>query len=260
MNSGERDELLSKIMLVQLRDTSGSLLGTPINSVGFDGEEYGTLPVDIRIQILRDCSDDKLTSFAAGLGIKNLSKKFKADVYINGIGVTLKSHNAAPPALINHTARPGFELACSLAGVDISILDQIVAEYWRLRFEGIIKEDVCNSDINCPFLPYKQYLQPLVEYFMFDGTGSGPSQHRAHYLIVFSDPLVMDTYKIMAKADAFESVWERLIFCLRATKGMPKNYNPGTYQGDKAESIACWVHYHSGKYRGALHIRVSEAK
>lgn len=258
MNTGERDELICKIYLTYKRDNGFSLFGERIHSVGFKGREYGKLPSGFNVNSLARLDDYSLECFAQSLGMGKAPTGAKADVYINGIGVSLKSLAAAPAALVNHTARPGFEFACGNAQTPIEELDEIVDRYWSLRMAGLITEDTRISDTNCPFIPYKEYLRPILEYFLFRGTGSKLSDAPAEYLIEFSDPLDDNTYRKLTKADAVDAVWPKLIFSLRAKKGMPQNYNLQTYRGANAASIAKWVRYHSGDYRGALHIRTSK--
>lgn len=255
MNVGERDELICKIYLTYKRDTHSPLFGDLIKSVGFMGTEYRSLPSNFNIRSLTGMSDSALQQLAQSLGMGKAPTGAKADVYINGIGVSLKSLAAAPAALVNHTARPGFEFACRNARTTVDTLDEIVNRYWELRMSGVITEDTRISDVNCPFRPYKEYLRPILEYFLFKGTGSRLSNAPAEYLIEFSDPLNDHTYRKLTKADAVDAVWPHLIFSLRAKKGMPQNYNPQAYRGANAASIAKWVRYHSGDYRGALHIR-----
>lgn len=257
MNSGERDEILFKLKLISMRDNNQSIFGEPINSVGFLGQEYASLPSNFDLRQLLNFSDDQLSMFADSVGMSKAPSGAKSDVYINHKGVSLKSHSAAPAALVNHTSRPGFEFACQQANTRITTLDEIVSTYWKKRQAGIIAEDTKNTDPNCPFLSYKQYMKPILEYFLFTGTGSKVSNTQAQYLLEFCDPLNIGTCNKLTPSDAVDAVWPKLIFSLRAKKGMPANYNVNTYTGKNAASIALWVKYYSGDYRGALHIRES---
>lgn len=258
MNIGERDEIICKIYLTYKRDNNSTLFGEHIRSVGFKGREYGSLPSGFNLNTLQNMDDDSLDRLAMSLGMGKAPTGAKADVYINGVGVSLKSLAAAPAALVNHTARPGFEFACRNARASINMLDEIVDKYWELRMAGVITEDTRISDANCPFRSYKEYLKPILEYFLFKGTGSKLSDAPAEYLIEFSNPINDLTYRKLTKADAVDAVWPKLIFSLRAKKGMPRDYDLKTYRGANYASIAKWVRYHSGDYRGALHIRTSK--
>ena len=260
MNEGEKDELLFKIQLVYMRDNDKALFGEKLTSVGFKSSEYKTIPKNINLSSLKSMSDSELKDLSSIIGISKASTGCKADVYINGIGVSLKSLQAAPAALVNHTARPGFEFACKNANVDIETLDEIVNHYWELRMNGKIAEDIRNSDIDCPFKDKKDYMKPILEYFLFVGSGRKISIAPAEYIIEFLDPLNPSTYKKLTKKDAVEEFWPNLTFSIRAKKGMPKNYKLESYNGRNAASIAKWVRFFSGDYRGALHIRISKGK
>lgn len=256
MNIGERNELLFKILLVKLRDERQLLFNEKILSVGMDNFEYQTYPKNQDIKDLYSYSDDMLTSFGLEMGINKAPANAKADVYINHIGVSLKSTEADPPAVVNHTRRTGFEFACSQIGCSIEELDSIIDDYWVKRMEGEIAEDIKNSDPRSPFKVHKAYLSKIIKYFMFDGSGTRLSTNPAEFLIEFGSPFDRKNFKKYSKEDAVDAIWSHLIFSVRAKKGMPKDYNPTTYNKYDAESVRKWVRYINGEYRGALHIRV----
>lgn len=255
MNIGERDELLIKLTLVRMRDRGIKLNGVPITSIGFGSTEYLCIPCDTP-ENMESLNDDALSCLASRTGISKAGVFAKSDVYVNGIGYSLKSFSGAPPALVNHTARPGFERACRHSGIDIKELDKLIDKYWDLRLRGIIKEDVRNSDPNCPFRNSKLVLKPILEYFLFIGSGRGPSDYSAEYVLDYSEPQDSDTWNILNPDEAVDLVWDNLIFSIRSKKGMPADYDIETYDGPNAESIARWTKEHCGDFRGALHIRV----
>lgn len=255
MNVGERDEYLIKFKLVQLRDSNSELFGIKLNSVGFNNIEYLSIPSNINFNF-KSYSDDQLISFAKTLGITKAKASSKSDVQINGVGYSLKSHSAAPPAIVNHTTRPGFERAAKENNGNIEELDKIIDKYWELRLSGIISEDVSNKDINSPFRNNKEIIEPFLNYFLFKGTGSRLSNHPAELMLDFIDPFDISTWSIENPESVINSYWDSLVFSIRAKKGMPKNYNPNTYKRENANSIKRWVNYHSNDFRGALHIRV----
>lgn len=257
MNSGERDELAFKLALVYMRDNKVPLFGQALTKVGFGRSEYKSLPNGVNLDKIKNATEAQLVNWCEAIGAGKSPTGAKADIFINGIGVSLKSLKAAPPALVNHTSRPGFDFACRNSGTTINELDTIIDEYWRLRKAGTISEDTKNTDSSCPFKNHKEYMRPILEYFLFKGTGSKLSDFPAEYIIEFSEPCSTSTYKKLTKTDAVDSVWPKLIFSLRAKKGMPSDYNKNTYRGPNAESIARWVEYINDDYRGALHIRSS---
>lgn len=85
--------------------------------------------------------------------------------------------------------------------------------------------------------------------------GRGKSDHPANFILDYTAPYDHSTWKVLDPDTAVDSIWDKLIFSLRAKKGMPANYDMKTYRKPNAQSIARWTRYHSGNYRGALHIR-----
>ena len=257
MNKGEFNELLLKVMLVYLRDSgqADSKLGQ-INSVGFNGVEYGSFPKHLRIQDLYQISESSLKQLAESLNIGKSPARSKSDVSINGYGYSVKSFEAAPPALVNHTARPGFETACRCVNVDIADLDKIIDEYWSKRIAGTIKEDVKNTDMHSPFTHRRSVLAPLLQYFLFTGTGAGPSRHKADYILDCNNPITYQEWEVYTPATVIDKIWMKLVFSLRSKKGMPADY-PKMQNVSKKNSVQRWTQYFQGSYRGALHIRAT---
>ena len=236
-NVGERDEPLIIEKLVSLRGKRAGAIGT-INSVAdYLGIEY---PVGTKsTQIMK-----------APTGAKR-------DVVINGKGYSLKSTRAAPPAIVNHTTREKWIMVCKRIGVQIDMLDEMVSEYWKLRTKGKIREDVPVSHPRCPFGNTRarlRYLKVLINYFLFDGTGSKDSRCPADYILEFTDPLDPTTWTVWDKDSAFDHMWPKMVFSIRAKKGMPTNY-PNMWNAKKKALIEPWVRFIDGDYRGALHIR-----
>ena len=258
MNTGERDELIAQMKLLKMRQTGSILEGFGvIKNVGLQ-KEYSNLDPRFDILALSDMQDNDLLNLASSAGVSKAPARSKADVLINEVPVSLKSTHSAPPAIVNHTARPGFENVCTQVGSDISHLDAIIDSYWNLRTAGVIKEDVKNSDPNSPFASQKEFLSPILQYFLFKGTGSGLSNFPASHIISFSDPLDLSTWNIQDEEGAVNHYWENMVFSLRASKGMPIGYpdNLSARMKPFKSSIARWTRYSSNKYRGALHVRV----
>ena len=257
MNAGERDEIIVQLKLIQLRDNNFYIndIGL-LTSIKLD-YEYKTFPQGLDINTVVNYSDTQLKSIASQCGISKAGGRLKADTIINGEPFSLKSKNYAPPALVNHTTRPGFEFAGKHAGGDIYKLDAIIEEYWEKRMEKIIGEDVSNSHIHSPFKGGKEIIRPFLNYFLFDGTGSGLSKMPANRILEFTDPLNIDTWHIYDKINAIDMYWDKLFFSLRAKKGMPINYPNITSKKiiPFKSSISKWTKYIDGDYRGALHIR-----
>ena len=257
MNKGESDELLAVIRLAQIRDAGGSLpVFGQVRSVGFKEQEYGSPPWphdsgEPNIHLPKST----LVSASLSMGFQKAGRDDKADVYINGLGVSLKSMRSAPPAIVNHTARHGWARICQQIGHDISELDLIIDHYWELRQSGIIKEDTVNSDTESPFRAHLEYIKPLLSYFLFQGTGARETKSPAAYLIDFANPLRETTWEVFSPDGIVEHLWPRLVFSLRSKKGMPPSY-PNMNDTAKRDSIARWTKLHQNQYRGALHVRV----
>ncbi|NLE05562.1 MAG: hypothetical protein GX638_12280, partial [Crenarchaeota archaeon] len=179
----------------------------------------------------------------------------KADVYINNIGYSVKSLQSAPPALVNHTARDGWERACSYVNESIVELDNIIKEYWEKRNSGIISEDIRNSNPLSPFRNHKEYMTKILNYFLFTGSGSRISPSPAEYILEFDNPLNTKTWSIY-KDEYLDKFWNNLIFSLRSSKGMG-NY-PNIKDPNKKASMEKWTVLYEGAYKGALHVRVGK--
>lgn len=236
-NVGETDEPVLIEKLVSLIGVYVEVLGFAVKSVAsYHGTEYsiGTR----RSQI------SKAPTHA------------KRDVIINGKGYSLKSSRAAPAAIVNHTTREKWIAVCQRNGLEIGLLDDMVSEYWELRTRNRIGEDIPTSSPNCPFgntEPRRQYLKILISYFLFDGTGSGDSRYPADYILEFANPTDPTAWCVLDKESAFQSMWPKMVFSIRSTKGMPSAYPD--IGAPKKTLIEPWVRHIDGAYRGALHIR-----
>ena len=120
---------------------------------------------------------------------------------------------------------------------------------------GELPEDVPNWNTKSPFRDHKEYFRPILEYFLFTGTGSRDSKHPADYIIEYADPLNPKKWKVITKEEAIDKIWDNLVFSMRSKKGMPPDYTLD-YKGKNAESIARWARFCDGDYKGALHVRV----
>ncbi len=258
-NMGEKAENLFKIYLVYLRDCSN--ISIPhigsIESVGFAGTEFNKFPENINLDTLISLSDDEVENLLSTLGISKAPSQSKSDVYVNGFGISLKSLKDSPPALVNHTSRLGFSKVADRIGVDISLLDKLIENYWNLRCNGQIGEDISNSNDLSPFAnsTAKSILMPYLNYFLFDGTGKDYSKFRAEFLLDFTNPFDESTWHIYTRDNAIDDdIYSRLFFSLRAKKGMPKNYPD--IKGTDFDIISPWTRFIDNEYRGALHIRI----
>ncbi len=255
-NVGEYDELRIKLRLIELRDQKQSVVidgkSIIISSIGLE-REFMSLPEGTNIQRLSDIQVERL---ANQVGAGKAKGSYKADVIINGEGYSVKSHRSAPPAIVNHTPRWGWYRICQQIGVDISKLDIMVEEYFNLRRQGIIAEDIYNSDNRSPFAKNKEYLRPILNYFLFKGTGAKDSEYPAKYVLDCGEPYDIQTWKIHDEDDYLDIFWNEMKFSMR-NKGFEAY--PYTRPSDawKTSLSKPWAKIFDGTMKGSLHVRVN---
>jgi len=249
VNVGEESEYYLKSYMLRERDMS--LRSTIFKSVTelSDDRDLANLRWKNECEnYLRECNVPRLMRT---LRVKKSSTFSKADISINGKKFSVKEINGAPAAIINHTTRPGFERICGKLKIDISKLDQIISNYWNLRQGGTIKEDTKISDPNCPFKQHKDFLKPIINYFIFDGSGSRDSKFPADAILEINYKNIPNEMRTIKRDDYFDKVWPKLIFSIR-NKGMPPNYP----RCSGRSSIAVWTRLANACYKGSLHVRV----
>ena len=255
-NKGEYDELRIKLRLIELRDCKASVnFGngvTQINSVGLD-KEFSSLPKGTD---LRNMSDAEIEKLAKSVGAGKAKGSYKADVLINGKGYSVKSHRSAPPAIVNHTPRWGWVRICEKLGVSIAQLDDMVNEYFELRRKGEIGEDIYNSDPRSPFAANKEYLRPILNYFLFEGTGAKDSEYPADYVLDCADPYDTKSWEVHNREQYLDQYWSDMKFSMR-NKGF--DAYPYTRASDAWKTSLCepWAKKFDGSYKGSLHVRVN---
>lgn len=259
LNRGELNELLLKIFLVNLRDNfpeQETIFGN-INSVGLN-KEYNFLNFvidfeEIDAQISNN-NFELVHSIIKKLGITKSSSLYKADVIVNNHPISLKFSGAAKPALVNHTNRRGWLRIANEISFDISILDEIINNYWNLREQKIIGEDIINTNENSPFANHLDILRPIINYFAFDGTGATKSNLPAEMIMDFHNYRNVDTWSFYNRNNFLDTIWNKLVFSVRSNKGMPSDYDNYKFRDD----ISGWTRNIDGKNKGALHIRISK--
>lgn len=224
-NQGERDERLVKLYLVHLRMNSIPLtIGGEtmiINSLGnTPNDEYRDLPCDIEWNTI---SAVEIVSISKMVKADKSNSRSKSDVFINKVGISIKSIHSAPPTIVNQTRRGGMLRVINLLNLEIHVLDGMVKEYWEKRMSGEISEDILSSNKICPFLNI-EYLKPILTYFAFIGTGSADSLYPAEKILTVSNPTDPSTWETHDRNNFIPSVWDRLQFSLR-TKGVPQLKN-----------------------------------
>ena len=253
MNKGEKAEIYLKAFLLKEKDKSlrNTIFGK-ISSLSDDGNLETLTWKDSFQSHLDNFEFEKIMKY---VGIEKSPGRSKADITINNVNYSVKLKNERP-SIINHTTRPGFENVCCRIGLKINEFDTIISEYWQKRLGGIITEDVYNRNPMSPFQSHKNYLLPIINYFVFDGTGSGDSAYKADEVLEVDYSSLPNNLKIINKNDYFDSVWPKLDFSIRgggaSMRGMPKTY-PNC---KNSASIGKWTRKTKDGYKGALSVRV----
>lgn len=262
-NIGEQDELLAILTLIFHKSSRKSIPGFPVITSIKTPEGHLCKDWQLGIQepaYLKTLTIRKIKKIAQQHGFFKSPGRFKADIVINGQGISLKSGRGAPPSIVNHTTRNGWEQACRYMNVSIAPLDEAIDGYWLRQLAGQIKEDIANDHPDSPFKDRQHLLTPMLEYFLFYGSGSGESKVKASKVIKSDDPTDITTWSVLEPADAINSIWNQLVFSIRS-KGMPKKYPlMKLVDSGKKESIERWTRKWQGKYRGSLHVRVKGRK
>nr|AYC64168.1 hypothetical protein [Johnson-sea-linkia profunda] len=160
---------------------------------------------------------------------KNLSK---ADIFINNQGVSMKIFQQGSPTIINHTHRPNFLRVLEYLKLDIQTLD--TCEYHSLRQNNKIGEDIINSHPLSPFHKFKSYFTPILQYFLFNGSGRGLSKFPAEIVLFVkqmdSGSLPQNWFWFPNSQQFIDEIWDFLIFSIR-DKGL--NYEKRSCESQK---------------------------
>lgn len=252
MNYGEIDELKAKLSLIYWRDANQH----NIQSVGqfIDGRHIEYKSHNLLLTQIKLLDENNLVQQCSLCNIKKTKSADKADLSINGINYSIKSNRKATPALVNHTHRVGIEKVCTRIGLSINNIDDAIDNYWALRLNGNIREDVKMNTPGNPFESAKQDLAQLLEYFLFIGTAQGDSCYQADELIAFTDPCDYQTWSRYTKNGLAQNYINQATISIRS-KAMPKSYNHNSPKDCNHLSIQKWTKFIDGLYKGTLHIR-----
>jgi len=243
-NAGEIDELKAKLALIYWRDNNE-------NNISSVGLESNFLSHGLDIPNLKQLSNDAVIDLCQQCGATKSKSTFKADVVINDIPYSLKSHRKALPALLNHTHRDNIIKVCNRINLNISRLDTLVDEYWVLRKTGEYREDV--KYINSVFSNDEDAMVTLLEYFLFRGTGMKDSEIPAKALYTLTDPFDFSNWTLHNSQNVARDILQGTTISMRS-KGMPDSYSP-TSVTNAHLNIRPWAEYQQGAYRGSIHIR-----
>lgn len=255
INQGDRDEYLLKLFLVECREKKALIplgdgmqivkkienpnreeIGNPKCNLDWENVEAGIL-----VYICKTIKAGKASSLD------------KSDLYINGIGISVKSRRGQPSTIINQTSREKILRVMKSVNQPIAPLDVIINRYWEHRLTANGPEDVSysrnpqnafcvdengNSNISV--------LKPLINYFAFKGTGTRDSSTPAQFILSVGNPKDVKTWRYYNEDSFVDSVWKSLIFSIRG-KGLPKIIT---------EEMKPWVRVIDGEKKGTLNVRV----
>lgn len=257
-NKGELDEIIIKIFFVEARLKKIVLpicnKTEVVRSVGMMRNdntlcEFHDLPF---LGDWNNMSVEEIYAISRHCNIIKASSSYKSDVIVNQIGISLKSQRGAAPSIINTTMRSKIKRVMNVLHQPMKNLDLMINNYWNLRLSGVIGEDISNRDPKSPFLivdgqDARQYLEPLLTYFAFVGSGSKESPLPADYIIEFDNPTDVSTWTCYSRDNYIYSVFLRLVFSIR-NHNMPKPVN---------DDIP-WIKEISGRNKGQLNVRIAK--
>lgn len=255
INQGEKDEYLLKLFLVECRKYKRAIpIGDDVQIVesveNTKREEikYPTKSLDWK------SVSPTLLVFVCNKIRANKSGTFdKADVYVNGVGISVKSQRGAPPSIINQTSRDKILRIMKILQKPILPLDQIVDRYWSLRLNGGT-EDVSGNGYDNPFSTNADgsntisVMKPLLNYFAFKGTGTRDSAAPATYILSIDNPEDTKTWVYYSERNFVDSLWEKFVFSIRS-KGLPTIVTA---------DMEPWIRTIDGKKVGTLNVRVKK--
>jgi len=257
INQGDKDEYLLKLFLVDCRTKK---LPVPI---GKEMQVVQKVENPKREEIenpqyqmdWENVSSGVLVYICNSIKAGKASSSDKSDVYINGVGISVKSRRGQPPTIINQTSREKILRVMRAINQPIAPLDMIINRYWEHRFSNNGPEDVSfsrnpqnafcvdkNGNSNLPI------LKPLINYFAFRGTGTKDSGSPAKYILSIDSPSDIKSWKYYDEETFVDSLWFKFLYSIRG-KGLPKTIT---------DEMLPWVREVAGEKKGTLNIRVGK--
>lgn len=255
INQGERDEYLLKLFLIECRKNNRPVpIGDKVQVVkNVENAKHEEIGYPERIMDWTRIRPGLLIFICQKIKAGKSGAFDKADVFVNGIGISVKSQRGAPPSIINQTARDKVLRVMKMIQNPILPLDNIVNRYWELRLNGGT-EDVSGIGNHNPFTTNENgesnitVIKPLLNYFAFKGTGTRESSAPASYILSIGDPEDTSTWTYYSEHDFVDSVWDKLVFSIRS-KGLPSVIS---------DEIKPWVREIDGGNVGTLNVRVKK--
>lgn len=255
INQGERDEYLLKLFLVECRKHKRCIpIGDKVEEVkSVQNSKREDIGYPEKTLSWNSINPGLLVYFCQQIHADKAGAFDKADVFINEIGISVKSQRGAAPSIINQTPRDKILRVMKAINSPIAPLDHIVNRYWFLRENGG-SEDVSGLSKDNPFAIDESgksnllYMKPLLNYFTFKGTGTRDSNAPASYVLSVANPEDTTTWVYYTEESFVDSVWENLVFSIRG-KGLP---------AEITNEILPWVRKIDGIKKGTLNVRVKK--
>ena len=255
VNQGDKDEYLLKLFLVECRKYGRSIpIGDEFQEVkkveNPKREEIGYPRKKMNWDTI---SPSLLVFICQGINAGKSGAFDKADVFVNGIGISVKSKRGAASSIINQTSREKILRVMRVLNAPILPLDQIINRYWFLRLNGGT-EDVFGIGQGNPFTTNEDgssnmpIMKPLLNYFAFKGTGTRDSTAPATYILSVGKPDDTATWEYYSENNFVESLWEKFAFSIRS-KGLPKVIT---------EEMEPWIKEINDEKIGTLNVRVKK--
>ena len=257
INQGERDEYLLKLFLVECRKQKRCIpIGDKVEEVkSVQNSKREDIGYPEKTLSWNSINPGLLVYFCQQIHADKAGAFDKADVFINEIGISVKSQRGAAPSIINQTPRDKILRVMKAINRPIAPLDHIVNRYWFLRENGGV-EDVSGLNMDNPFALDESgksnlsYMKPLLNYFTFKGTGTRDSKAPALYVLSISNPEDTTTWVYYTEENFVDSVWANLVFSIRG-KGLPSEIT---------DDILPWVREIGGVKKGTLNVRVPKIR
>lgn len=254
MEAKDQSDTLFKLMLVLVRDRKA--MQGRIRSVGYT-REYGELPPDLGVYTLSNLQADEIRALADRINMRKMKPLgAKSDIYLNDVGYVIYNLTHEPPVIMDGVTRDGMEAVCQQAGAAIEELDACISEYQRLRADGTIGEEVANTDLQSPFRSRRELLEPIIRYYLFEGSESGMSMFPAECAIDYVDPLNTNTWSVYEPEEMMDLIWDRLVF---AVKELDSEDADGNGEAGEEQAADAWTPLGGSVGKVALYIRVGEA-
>ena len=255
INQGERDEYLVKLFLVECRKNKRPIpIGDKVQVVeSVENSKREAIEYPEKVFDWNSLNSGLLVYLCNKIRAGKAGSFDKADVFINGVGISVKSQRGSAPSIINQTSRDKIHRVMKAINCPIEPLDHIVNRYWNLRMNGG-GQDVSGITPNNPFalgengesnLPI---IKPLINYFTFRGTGTRDSSAPASYVLSVLKPDDTSTWVYYSEENFVDSVFAKLLFSIRE-KGLPKLIT---------DEMKPWVREIDGSKKGTLNVRVKK--